>query len=99
MTEASRDYPAFLARLRTYERIEPFPQNRRPDKLAGVAHHPAPVTGSPILDEATGWLDCRVRSEQPAGDHVLVIAEVVEAGLQHAGKTLTLEETGFRYAG
>jgi len=36
MTEASRDYPAFLARLRTYERIEPFPQNRRPDKLAGV---------------------------------------------------------------
>jgi flavin reductase (DIM6/NTAB) family NADH-FMN oxidoreductase RutF len=70
-----------------------------PDKLAGVAHHPAPVTGSPILDEATGWLDCRVLSEQPAGDHTLMIAEVVEAGLQHEAKTLTLEETGFRYAG
>lgn len=70
-----------------------------PDKLDGVTHHPSPVTGSPILDDATGWLDCRVAAEYPAGDHVLVTAEVVEAGVQNEAKTLTLEETGFRYAG
>jgi flavin reductase (DIM6/NTAB) family NADH-FMN oxidoreductase RutF len=70
-----------------------------PDKLEGVAHHPAPVTGSPVLDEATGWLDCRVVAELPSGDHVLVLAEVVEAGLGAEGATLTLKETGFRYAG
>lgn len=70
-----------------------------PDKLSGVAHHPAPVTGSPVLDEGTGWVDCRVTAELPTGDHVLFVAEVVEAGLQGDAKTLTLEETGFRYAG
>lgn len=70
-----------------------------PNKLEGIGHHAAPVTHSPVLDEGTGWLDCRVVSEQPAGDHVLVVAEVVDAGVQREEKTLTLEETGFRYAG
>ena len=32
----AREYGAFLARLKAYERIEPFPQSRRPGKLAGV---------------------------------------------------------------
>lgn len=70
-----------------------------PDKLSGVAHHPAPLSGAPVLDEATGWLDCRVTAELPAGDHVLYMAEVVDAGEQREGETLTLRETGFRYAG
>ena len=70
-----------------------------PDKFEGVAHHPSPVTGSPVLDEATGWLDCRVVAELPSGDHVLVLAEVVEAGVGAEGETLTLKEAGFRYAG
>jgi len=70
-----------------------------PDKLDGVPYHSGPISGAPVLDEATGWLECRVVSEQPSGDHVLIIAEVVEAGVQREGETLTLKETGFRYAG
>lgn len=70
-----------------------------PNKLDGVAHHPGPVTGAPVLDDATAWFECRVVAEQPTGDHVLVVAEVVEAGLQSESETLTLKETGFRYAG
>lgn len=70
-----------------------------PDKLAGIAHHPAPASGAPVLDDATGWLDCRVTAELPSGDHVLIVAEVEEAGVQREAKTLTLGETGFRYAG
>ncbi|HEX5437816.1 MAG TPA: flavin reductase family protein [Gemmatimonadaceae bacterium] len=70
-----------------------------PNKLEGVPHHPGPVSGAPVLDEATGWLECRIASEQPAGDHVVMAAEVVEAGVQHEADTLTLKETGFRYAG
>lgn len=70
-----------------------------PEKLEDVPHHPSPVTGSPVLDESTGWIDCRLTSEHPAGDHVLVIAEVVEAGILNDQETLTLKETGFRYAG
>lgn len=71
-----------------------------PDKLEGVAHHAGPLSGAPILDEATGWLECSVRSESDAGDHVLMIAEVMEAGVGPVeAETLTLKETGFRYAG
>jgi flavin reductase (DIM6/NTAB) family NADH-FMN oxidoreductase RutF len=70
-----------------------------PNKLEGVPHHPGGTTGAPILDDATGWLECRIASEQPTGDHVLVTAEVVDAGVQHESETLTLKETGFRYAG
>jgi flavin reductase (DIM6/NTAB) family NADH-FMN oxidoreductase RutF len=69
-----------------------------PDKGSGVAHHPAPCTGAPVLDGGTGWLECRVVTEHPGGDHVLIVAEVVEAGVQQEGETLTLKETGFRYA-
>ena len=70
-----------------------------PDKLDGVGHHPGPTTGAPILDEATGWLECRITGEIPSGDHVLMVAEVLEAGNQRDAKTLTMEETGFRYSG
>lgn len=70
-----------------------------PHKLEGVAHRAGPVTGAPILDEATGWLECRLTSEHESGDHVLVIGEVVEAASVRDADTLTLRETGFRYAG
>ncbi len=70
-----------------------------PNKLDGVPHHAGGTTGAPILDEATGWLECRIASEHASGDHVLVVADVVDAGVQHEAETLTLKETGFRYAG
>jgi flavin reductase (DIM6/NTAB) family NADH-FMN oxidoreductase RutF len=70
-----------------------------PRKLEGVGHHAGVATGAPILDDATGWLECRVTAEHATGDHQLVIAEVVEAGIVREGETLTLRETGFRYAG
>ena len=72
---------------------------KRPDKLVGVATHPGPVTGVPLLDAALGWLECRVVGALPAGDHVVIVAEVVEAGLQAEGQPLTMAEAGFRYFG
>jgi flavin reductase (DIM6/NTAB) family NADH-FMN oxidoreductase RutF len=70
-----------------------------PDKMDGVAHRPAPISGAPILRDCTGWLECHVSAEQPAGDHIVFIADVVEAGVSREAETLTLKETGFRYAG
>lgn len=32
--------------------------------------------GAPLLHDALGWLECTVRSEAPAGDHTVVIAEI-----------------------
>ena len=35
--------------------------------------------GVPLLAEAAGWLECRVAGEHAAGDHVIVVGEVVSA--------------------
>jgi flavin reductase (DIM6/NTAB) family NADH-FMN oxidoreductase RutF len=34
------------------------------------------ANGAPLLHDALGWLECSVRSEFPAGDHTVVIAEI-----------------------
>ncbi len=72
---------------------------KRPDKFQGVATTAGPVTGAPLLQAALGWLECRVAGSLPAGDHVVVVAEVVEAGVNREGRPLTMAEAGFRYFG
>ncbi len=72
---------------------------KHPEKVDAVAWRPGPATGSPVLEAALGWVECRVQSSLPAGDHVLYVAEVVEAGLHREGTPLTLKEAGFKYAG
>jgi 3-hydroxy-9,10-secoandrosta-1,3,5(10)-triene-9,17-dione monooxygenase reductase component len=46
------------------------------DKFRGVPWTSSPG-GSPILAGAVAWLDGRIRSEYPAGDHTIVVVEVV----------------------
>lgn len=75
------------------------PAAKRPDKLDGLAMRPGPVTGAPLLDAALGWVECRVTGSLPAGDHIVFIAEVVEAGLNRDGQPLTMAEAGFRHFG
>jgi flavin reductase (DIM6/NTAB) family NADH-FMN oxidoreductase RutF len=67
---------------------------KHPEKVAAVEAKPGPATGSPVLDLALGWVECRVTGSLPAGDHTLYVAEVVEAGLNREGTPLTLQETG-----
>jgi flavin reductase (DIM6/NTAB) family NADH-FMN oxidoreductase RutF len=68
------------------------------NKLEGYRWNPG-STGSPILDGLLGAVECRVVSEHPAGDHVLFIAEVVDAHFNREGDPLTMREAGFRYSG
>jgi flavin reductase (DIM6/NTAB) family NADH-FMN oxidoreductase RutF len=68
------------------------------DKLAGHSWQPG-STGAPLLEAALGAVECRVVGEMPSGDHVLILAEVVDARFQREGTALTLAETGFRYFG
>lgn len=39
--------------------------------------HVAAGTGSPVLPEGLGWLDCRVWAIYDGGDHLLVVGEVL----------------------
>lgn len=72
---------------------------KHPEKQGDVAWKPGPATGSPLLDAALGWVECKVAGSLPSGDHVLYVADVVEVGLNREGAPLTLKETGFKYAG
>jgi flavin reductase (DIM6/NTAB) family NADH-FMN oxidoreductase RutF len=56
------------------------------DKFAGVGWTPAPATGSPLLDDVAAWIDCRIYTRYEAGDHWLVLGEVLELhGLAESG--------------
>jgi flavin reductase (DIM6/NTAB) family NADH-FMN oxidoreductase RutF len=72
---------------------------KHPEKQGDVAWKPGPATGSPLLDAALGWVECKVAGSLPSGDHILYVADVVEVGLNREGAPLTLKETGFKYAG
>ncbi len=39
-------------------------------------------TGALIFDESLGFLECRVTTEYPGGDHTIFLAEVVDAAVQ-----------------
>jgi flavin reductase (DIM6/NTAB) family NADH-FMN oxidoreductase RutF len=68
------------------------------DKLAG--HNLGTgSTGAALLDDALASVECRVVSETPAGDHVLIVGEVVDAHVNREGAALTMKEAGFRYSG
>ena len=48
----------------------------------GVAWHPSPITGSPVIDGSIAWIDCAIEQVIDAGDHHFVLGRVLE--LEHA---------------
>ena len=53
--------------------------------------------GLPVLDDAVGWLDCRVVSMTRPGDHTLFVAEITDAKLVNEGEPLTCAHFGKDY--
>lgn len=79
-----------------YARFEPG-FSLTEDPFAGVATQTL-VTGVPLLCEAFAYLDCRVKSLLDAGDHTIVLAEVLAGGAQPAGESMTYtRQSGFTY--
>lgn len=58
------------------------------DKFEGLTISSA-ATGSPILEDTIGWLDCRVETKQHTGDRTIYLAEVLEGQVTHFGPPLT----------
>ena len=64
------------------------------NKLDGVRWR-AGQFGAPVLSEAAAFLECRVTSRVQAGDHAVVIAEVVDgAVLEEDATPMRYDETG-----
>jgi 3-hydroxy-9,10-secoandrosta-1,3,5(10)-triene-9,17-dione monooxygenase reductase component len=67
------------------------------DPFSGVATQTI-VTGVPLLCEAFAYLDCRVRLLIDAGDHTVVLAEVLAGEVQQSGEPMTYtRRSGFTY--
>jgi flavin reductase (DIM6/NTAB) family NADH-FMN oxidoreductase RutF len=45
-------------------------------QLDGMAHHPGPVTGAPVLDGAMAVLECRTAAVHDGGDHSIIVGQV-----------------------
>ncbi|MCY0931959.1 flavin reductase family protein [Streptomyces sp. H27-H1] len=65
------------------------------DKFAGVAHSPAPATGSPQLDAVPAWIDCRIHAVHTGGDHLIVVGRVVAMGAAGEGDPLLFHKGRF----
>ena len=65
------------------------------DKFAGVAWRPAP-SGSPILEQSIGYVDCSVWAVHPAGDHVVVLGQVHDLAETRDAEPLLYFEGAYR---
>ena len=52
---------------------------RNSDKFHGVQTSQG-ITGSPLLEDALLWMECRVEASLDTGDRIIYLAEVVNAG-------------------
>jgi flavin reductase (DIM6/NTAB) family NADH-FMN oxidoreductase RutF len=65
-------------------------------QLDGIPHHPAPVTGAPLLAGALATLECRTDAVHEGGDYTIVIGRVLAASTPNAAPAAT---PLLRYAG
>lgn len=56
-------------------------------------------TGAPVLDAATHFLECEVRDIFEAGDHSIVLGEVVAAEVIRNEAPLVMSDTPWHYGG
>lgn len=50
------------------------------DKFAGVGWRPAPMTGAPVLDGVSAWVECELWAEHDGGDHTIAVGRVLDLG-------------------
>ena len=48
-------------------------------QLGRVPHTTGPRTGAPLVDDAAAWFECRTSAVHRAGDHDIVVGEVLRA--------------------
>lgn len=63
---------------------------RGQDKLHGLRLQQS-ESRSPVLEDAIGWLDCRVEGRLDTGDRTIYLAEVVQSGVTAFSRPLTFQ--------
>jgi flavin reductase (DIM6/NTAB) family NADH-FMN oxidoreductase RutF len=76
-----------------------FASKNRPrgrDAFSEVSHRTS-VSGSPIIDDVAGYLDCRLQAVHEAGDHQIFIGEVLELYFAPASEPLIFHAGRYRW--
>jgi len=71
---------------------------REGDRLNGYAFETG-ETGAPLLLDAPAFVECREIGRVERGDHTVVVAEVVNAGVRREARPLELSDTPWSYGG
>ncbi len=83
---------AFAISLLRYDQLDlvkrfAFYTGEEGEKFNGIPYLTR-ATGSPIIADSVGYLDCRVLDKMDCGDHMLFLGEVVDAGVLRGGEPL-----------
>jgi flavin reductase (DIM6/NTAB) family NADH-FMN oxidoreductase RutF len=65
------------------------------ERFEGVAYREE-ATGAPVLERAAAWLDCRIAQLHDAGDHTIVVGEVVACDADPASEPLVYHGGAYR---
>lgn len=71
----------------------------RDAQFAGQRFRPGPITGSPLLLDATAWLECRTWATYDGGDHTIVVGEVLAVEDGDDADPLVYFESHYRTVG
>ena len=100
MVEASKVFTVnFLSKSQT-EIAKTFfrPSKIEGNTMGGYAYH-TDITGAPILDDAVGYLECKVNEIAGSGDHAVVIGDILNANFKKESDILILSDTPWNYGG
>lgn len=65
------------------------------ERFDGVAFR-AESTGAPVIQRAAAWLDCRIAQLHDAGDHTIVVGEVVACDADQSAEPLVYHGGAYR---
>jgi flavin reductase (DIM6/NTAB) family NADH-FMN oxidoreductase RutF len=101
MIQASRRFSVNVLASDQAEIAAHFIQQRPQagNRLGVYPFRPGERTGAPILEDAPAFAECQVKQMVSAGDHDVVIAEVVAVTVRRDVKPLLLQDTAFEYYG
>lgn len=69
---------------------------KKQGRFDGVSWAPAKASGAPTLEGVVGWLDCRIADVGHAGDHDLVLLEVLGHSDHEDVEPLVFHRSGYR---
>lgn len=69
------------------------------DKFRGLGWRDAPDSGAPMLNDALAWIDCSISAVHDAGDHVIVLGDVLRLEVNRPVSPLVFFRGGYHSIG